>query len=104
MEATQMAKSPKVIKEIFSHKHIKDNGDILDIRIEQVEKNEEYTEGTRYSLSYIRDGKSVLRYDNHAGHPHHKHIGSKRKLYEFKDEWQLIADFEEDLKKIGIQL
>lgn len=99
-----MTTKPKVIKDIFSHKHIKDNGDIVDIRIEQVVKNEQYTEGVRYSLSYIRDGKTVLRYDNHAGHPHHKHIGNKRKPYEFTDEWQLIADFEEDLKKLGINL
>lgn len=99
-----MTKAPKAIHEIFSHKHIKDNSDIVDMKIEQVEQNEQYPEGIRYSLSYIRDGKAVLRYDNHAGHPHHKHIGDKRKPYEFKDEWQLIADFEEDLKKQGIEL
>ena len=99
-----MASKPKVIKEIFSHKHIKDNGEIIDIKIEQIEKTGQYPEGIRYSLSYIRDGNTVLRYDNHAGHPHHKHIGGKRKPYEFKDEWQLIADFEEDLNKLGIQL
>lgn len=99
-----MTKAPKVIKEIFSHKQVKDNGDIVDIKIEQVEKNEQYMEGVRYSLSYIRDGKTVFRYDNHAGHAHHKHVGDKRKPYEFKDEWQLIADFEEDLKRLGIEL
>jgi len=99
-----MTKAPKVIEDIFSHKHIKDNGDIVDMKIEQVEQNEQYPEGIRYSLSYIRDGKNVLRYDNHAGHPHHKHVGGKRKPYEFKDEWQLIADFEEELKELGIHL
>ena len=99
-----MSRKPTVIREIFSHKHIRDNGDIVDMKIEQVEKNEQYAEGVRYSLSYIRDGQTVLRYDNHAGHPHHKHVGDKRKPYGFKDEWQLIADFEEDLKKLGIQL
>ena len=98
-----MAK-PKVVRDIFSHKQIKDNGDIIDIKIEQIEKNEQYTEGIRYSLSYIRDGRTMLRYDNHAGHPHHKHIGNMRKPYEFRDEWQLIADFEEDLRKLGIKL
>ena len=98
-----MAK-PKVIREIFSHKHIKDNGDIVDIKIEQIEKTGQYAEGVRYSLSYIRNGKTAVRYDNHAGHPHHKHIGNKRIHYEFRDEWQLIADFEEDLKRLGIKL
>ena len=99
-----MPEKPKLIKEIFSHKHIKDNGDIVDIKIEQIEINEQYPEGIRYSLSYIRDGKTILRYDNHAGHPHHKHVGGKRKPYKFRDEWQLISDFEEELKKFGIEL
>lgn len=99
-----MALRPKVTKEIFSHKHIKDNGDIIDIKIEHIEINRQYPEGIRYSLSYIKDGKTILRYDNHAGHPHHKHFGGKRKSYEFKDEWRLISDFEEDLKKLGIEM
>lgn len=34
----------------------------------------------------------------------HKHIKDNRKDYEFKDEWQLISDFEEDLLKLGIKL
>ena len=38
------------------------------------------------------------------GHGHHKHIKDKRKEYEFKDEWRLISDFEEDLLKLGINL
>jgi len=99
-----MPSKPKVIREIFVHKQIKDNGDIIDIKIEQVERNNQYFEGIRYSLSYISDAKTILRYDNHAGHMHHKHVGNKRKPYEFKDEWQLIADFEEDLIKLGRQM
>ena len=95
---------PKVIREIFSHKQIKDNGDIVDIKIQQIEKTDQYAEGVRYSLSYIRNGKTAVRYDNHAGHPHHKHIGNKRIPYEFRDGWQLISDFEEDLKRLGIKL
>lgn len=98
-----MPSKPKAIREIFSHKYVKDNGDIVDIMVEQVEKNEQYPEGVKYSLNYISNGKSILRYDNHAGHPHHKHIGDKRKPYEFKDEWQLMSDFEEDLRKLGRQ-
>ena len=99
-----MSKKPTVIGEIFSHKQILDNGDILDMKIEKVEKTEQYAEGVRYSLSYIREGKTVLRYDNHVGHPHHKHIGNKRVAYEFQDEWKLIEDFMDDLKKLGIQI
>ena len=56
-----MSKKPTVIGEIFSHKQILDNGDILDMKIERVEKTEQYVEGVRYSLSYIREGNTVLR-------------------------------------------
>ncbi|MBI2108210.1 hypothetical protein HYT54_03725 [Candidatus Woesearchaeota archaeon] len=93
-----------VIQDIFSHKHIKDNGDIVDIKIQEVRKTRQYQEGVRYSLAYVRDGKNLVRYDNYMGHGHHKHIKDKRKNYEFKDEWQLISDFEEDLLKLGIKL
>ncbi|MBI2661613.1 hypothetical protein HYX09_05115 [Candidatus Woesearchaeota archaeon] len=93
-----------VIKDIFSDKHIKDNGDIVDIKIQEVRKTRQYQEGVRYSLAYVRDGKNLVRYDNYMGHGHHKHIKDKRKNYEFKDEWQLISDFEEDLLKLGIKL
>ena len=58
----------------------------------------------KYSLVYVRNGKNLVRYDNYMGHGHHKHIKDKRKEYEFKDEWQLISDFEEDLLKHGIKL
>ena len=37
-----------IIQDIFSHKHIKDNGDIVDINIQEVKKTQEYPEGVRY--------------------------------------------------------
>lgn len=99
-----MSKKPTVLGEIFSHKQVLDNSGILDMKIEQVAKTEQYPEGVRHSLSYIREGKTIVRYDNHAGHPHHKHIGNKRIAYKFADEWKLIEDFMEDLKKLGIRI
>ena len=53
---------------------------------------------------YVRNGKNVVRYDNYKGHGHHKHIKDKRKPYEFKDEWEVVKDFEHDLNKLGIEL
>jgi len=93
-----------IIQDIFSHKQIRDDGDIIDISIQRVKKSKEYPEGVRYSLVYVRDGKNIVRYDNYLGHGHHKHIRSRRKEYEFKDEWALIRDFEKDLNKLGIRL
>lgn len=99
-----MAHKIKIIENIFSHKNIRKNGDIVNINIERVEKNSQYPEGIRYSLSYISNGESLLRYDNYAGHSHHKHIKNKRILYDFKDEWMLIEDFDKDLELLGIKL
>ena len=96
-------KKPKVTREIFSHSYANEDGDITDIKIEEVEKNDQYKEGIRYTLSYIRDGKALLRYDNYAGHPHHKHVKDKRKPYEYKDVWNLLEDFETDLKNMRIE-
>ncbi len=45
-----MASKPKVLKEIFFHKQIKDNGDIIDIKIEQIERTGQYTEGVIANL------------------------------------------------------
>ena len=101
---SKKAEETLILRDIFSHKHIKDNGDIVDINIQEVKKTQEYPEGVRYSLVYVRDGKNLVRYDNYMGHGHHKHIKDKRKEYEFKNEWQLISDFEEDLLKLGTKL
>ena len=99
-----MKRKTIVIRDIFIHKFVYDNGDTLDIVIQEVEKSEEYPEGVRYKLVYVRDGKNVLRYDNYAKHGHHKHIKGKRLEYAFKDEWQLVPDFEKDLNELGIKL
>ena len=101
---SKKAEETLILRDIFSHKHIKDNGDIVDISIQEVKKTQEYPEGVRYSLVYVRDGKNLVRYDNYMGHGHHKHIKDKLKEYEFKYEWQLISYFEEDLLKLGIKL
>lgn|SRR3989344_8923528 len=91
-----------IIRDLFSHKWVRDNGDILDIFIQEVKKSEEHPEGVRYSLVYVRDGKNIVRYDNYGKHGHHKHINGKRLEYVFKDAWQLIPDFEKDLNELGI--
>ena len=94
----------KVLEEIFFHKSFLDNGDIIDIKIEKVERKKSYEEGIRYSLVYVRNGTNLVRFDNHNGEGHHKHINSKKVPYEFIDEWALIGDFQNELKKLNIRL
>ena len=95
---------PKALDIIFGHKQILDNGDILDIKIERIERTKDYPEGIRHSLVYVRDNINLVRFDNHHGQKSHKHIKGKKLPYEFIDEWKLVGDFLEDLNKLGIDL
>lgn len=94
-----------VAEEIFLHKEMKKNGDITELRIFRVPCTEENQEGISYSCVYIRNGVRIIGYDNFEGHKkegmrHHKHIKDRIVPYQFIDEWQLIADFNDDVKKI----
>ena len=84
---------------VFEHKH-RDKNYIIDIKIYKVPKDKWHPEGFHYSLVLIRDGKRVLGYDNHERKGHHLHKGSKEMPYEFVDEWKLIEDFYNNVKKI----
>lgn len=64
--------------EIISHKHIEENGDIVEMHMWELPPSPENPEGISYSLVYIREGKRLIGYDNFEGHVqigrHHKHI------------------------------
>ncbi len=94
-----------VAEEIFFHKEVMQNGNIREMRIFRVPCTEENPEGISYSCVYIREGVRIIGYDNFEGHEkegmrHHKHIKNRIVPYQFIDEWQLIADFNEDVEKI----
>ena len=94
-----------MIEEVFRHKHIEENGDIIEIKIMNIPKSQLNTEGISYSLVYIRNGKRLVGYDNFGGHIkngniHHKHINEQVIPYEFVDKWRLLEDFNEDVDKV----
>ncbi len=91
-------------EEIFTHKHVEENGDIVEMRILRVPPSEKNKEGICYSLVYIRNGERIVGFDNFEGHEiegniHHKHIQGKIVPYIFVDEWKLIEDFNEEVKR-----
>ena len=85
---------------IFASKHEEPNGDIIQIRIWEVAKSEEYPDGIRHSLVYIRDGQRLLGYDNFHGKGHNRHVRDREEAYDFVDEWKLLEDFMSDCEKI----
>lgn len=85
---------------VFEHKYAEPNGDIIEIRISEMEINKDYPEGVRYSFVYIRDGKRLIGYDNYHGKGHHRHVKEREEPYEFIDAWKIFEDFNEDIEKI----
>ena len=84
-------------KVVFHQKIVKENGDVLEMRILQVPSDRAHPEGVRYSLVYIRNQKRLLGYDNFEGKGHHKHFQDKEMPYKFKNVTQLVKDFKKDL-------
>lgn len=92
-------------EEIFVHKHIEENGDIIEMRIFRVPITEKNKEGVSYSLVYIHNGERMIGFDNFEGHEtegnnHHKHIRGRIIPYDFVDEWRLISDFDEEVERV----
>lgn len=90
--------------EILNHKHIEENGDIIEMHIWNVPKTIGNPEGISYSLVCIRNKKRLVGYDNEnhgtGKSNHHKHVKDRILFYEFIDEWKLTEDFAEDIDKI----
>jgi uncharacterized protein DUF6516 len=55
------------------------------------------THDMKYSLAYVVDGVSVLRYDNEAGKGDHRHVRGIETPYDFKDLDALQVDFWKDV-------
>lgn len=91
-------------EEIFIHRQVLAEGDIIDMKIFRVPKTATNPEGVSYSVAYIKEGKRLVGYDNNEGHGrdlfHHKHVKERIIAYAFIDEWKLIEDFMEDIEKI----
>lgn len=85
---------------IFEHRQELADGDIIEMHVWEVEPNEDYPEGIRYTMVYIRDKERLVGYDNYHGKSHHKHIREREEAYDFVDEWKVIEDFMADVGKI----
>lgn len=84
---------------ILHQKIVRENGDIIEMRILRVEKDKAHPECLRYSLVYIRERKRIVGYDNFEGKGHHKHLAGKELPYAFSDVEVLVNDFKKDVKE-----
>lgn len=75
---------------VFEHRQKLPDGDLIEIRLWEVEPSEEHPEGIRYSLIYVRNNKRLIGYDNYHGKGHHRHIHDREEAYEFAGKWKVI--------------
>ena len=93
-----MAKLRYHLKRLFPE------GDIMEIRIWEVPKSEDFPEGVKYSLVYIKidqeGAERVLGYDNERGKGHHRHYFGKEEVIEFRGWEELVRRFFEDVRRL----
>lgn len=77
----------------------KDNGNIVEVKIWQVNPSADKPRGYKYSLVYIVKGKRVIGYDNAEGKGDHRHYGDRIEKYNFRDLERLSEDFYSDIEK-----
>ncbi len=71
-----------------------------EMRVYEVPASRFFPDKVKYSMSYIRHGKCVLRYDNEASKGHHMHIGEIEEKIKFRGIDELLDEFELRVKKI----
>ncbi len=75
-------------------------GVFVETRIYAVPMAEFFPEGVKYSLSLVKDGICVLRYDNERTKGHHRHAGGHESKLEFTDIQRLRKNFMEEARKV----
>jgi hypothetical protein len=76
-----------------------DNGNIVEVKMWQVNPSIDKPHGYKYSLVYIVKGRRVIGYDNAEGKGDHRHYLDKTELYHFKDLRTLAKDFYSDMER-----
>ena len=51
----------------------------------------------KYRLTYVENGRCVVRYDNERGKGDHRHVDGAETEYRFVNLTQLLADFRNDV-------
>jgi uncharacterized protein DUF6516 len=86
----------KLIKHI---KVVEDTGNIIEVKLWQVEPTTDKPHGYKYSLVYVVKGKRVIGYDNAEGKGDHRHCEGRTETYRFTDLRTLVSDFYGDIEK-----
>ncbi len=77
-----------------------DRKSFAEFKIHRVPKSEAFPDGVKYSMSFVQEGKCVLRYDNELGKRHHRHFGKKEGKVKFESIERLVERFLGETEKI----
>ena len=84
-----------VLREHF--KFVDEEGDIIEKKIWEVERDADYPEGIKYSLVFIHKNRRLVGYDNHERKGHHKHIKGRVSKISFSSIDELKEQFKNDV-------
>ncbi len=88
--------------ELFLHQKIfNEDSSIVEMKVWKVRKSPQYPLGVRYSLYWVKNGKTIVGYDNHFPKGPHRHYGNSEEEYAFENIKKLIADFKNDLQRMN---
>jgi len=87
-------------KLVFFEKRVEDDGSIIEMKVWEVPVSDKSLDGVRYSLYWVKEGKTLVGYDNHHPKGPHRHYGDRQEAYEFTTIENLIQDFLEDQRRI----
>ena len=80
-------------------KVVEDTGNIIEVKLWQVEPTTDKPHGYKYSLVYVVKGKRIIGYDNAEGKGDHRHYENRPETYPFTDLRTLVNDFYGDVEK-----
>lgn len=76
-------------------------GQFIEIGVSEVPESRAFPEGVKYSMSFVRNGKCILRYDNERTKGGHMHFMDIESTIDFTSINKIKEEFKERAKKLG---
>lgn len=80
-------------RQVINERKILGKNEFAHIKAFEVPVSEFFPEGIKYSMSFVKGGKCVLRYDNEKTKGHHRHFNEREYPLRFTDLQTLKMDF-----------
>jgi len=88
-------------KKIIYTRNVLSENELVEIKIWEIPKSNDFPEGLKYSFVYVKDGIRILGYDNERKKGHHRHFKEEETETEFEGIWKLLSKFKEEVEKLS---